>query len=116
VKRWVHSDDFHAELADRETYVAELERQVVGWTSVGWQDGTWWMDDLWVAPAFMRRRVGMTLVEAVVARGRKLGASAVQWEADPHATDFYEQLGARHVRDSEPTRWSEPLPVYELRL
>jgi maltose O-acetyltransferase len=112
----VRSDDFHAELANRETYVAELRGYVVAWTSAGWKDGNWWMDDLWVLPAFMRRRIGTTLVEAVVARGRELGAAILEWEADPHANGFYEKLGARHVRNSERTRWSESLPVYELRL
>jgi GNAT superfamily N-acetyltransferase len=110
----VHSADFQAGLEDRETYVAELDGDVAGWASVGWKDRTWWMDDLWVLPAFMRHGVGTALVERAVSRGRALGAARLEWEADANAGGFYEHLGARHVGDSDQTSGSDSLPLYAL--
>ena len=113
----MRSDDFASgELAERETYVAELEGRVVGWTSVGWRHGVWWMDDLWVLPAFMRRGIGSALFGHVATRGREKGASALELESDANATEFYERMGGRHVRDSEPTIWGPGLPIYAFEL
>jgi hypothetical protein len=29
----------------------------------------------------------------------------MEWEAEPNALGFYEQMGGRHLRDSEPGVW-----------
>jgi hypothetical protein len=35
----------------------------------------------------------------------------MEWEADPNAVPFYEHLGARRLRESEPSEWGRVLPV-----
>jgi GNAT superfamily N-acetyltransferase len=113
----VRSADFAASgLEDRETFVAELDGRPVGWASFGRQDGGWWLDDLWVLPEFMGHGVGTALFELAVSRGRDEGFTALEWETDANAIGFYERMGARHVRDSAATRWSEPLPILRLEL
>ena len=49
-------------------------------------------------------------------RGRELGVSALEWEAEPNAVGFYEKVGGRYVRDSEPSEWGRVLPVMRLEL
>ena len=34
-------------------------------------------------------------------RGRQLGASRMEWEAEPNAVGFYERMGGRYLRDGE---------------
>jgi GNAT superfamily N-acetyltransferase len=117
VESWAHSEDFQASgLEGRETYVAELDGRIVAWTSAGWKDGTWWMDDLWVRPSSMGLGIGASLFAHVVARGRELGSTTLEWEAEPNALGFYERMGGRHVRNSEPTSWSRSLPIYAIEL
>ncbi len=112
----MYGDDFQADLQGRETSVAEVNGRVVGWTSAGWKDGTWWMDDLWILPAFMRRGIGSALFDRVARRGRELGASRMEWETDPGAVGFYERMGAHAVGEREPTPPSPSLPIYALPL
>jgi hypothetical protein len=49
-------------------------------------------------------------------RGRELGASRMEWEAERHAIGFYEKLGGRYVRDSEPGEWGRRSPVMAVEL
>ena len=53
-----------------------------------------WLEDLFVDPDAQGRGVGTLLWEDVVARARALGATELRFDADPHATGFYERLGA----------------------
>jgi hypothetical protein len=38
-----------------------------------------------------------------------------EW-AEPNAIGFYEKLGARYLRDSEPSEWGRVLPVMGVSL
>jgi hypothetical protein len=35
----------------------------------------------------------------------------MEWEAEPNALGFYEKMGGRFLRDSEPTEWDRVIPV-----
>ena len=43
-------------------------------------------------------------------------ANAHLWKAEPNAHGFYERMGARHVRDSEPSEWGRVLSVMAVSL
>ena len=36
---------------------------------------------------------------------------ATEWEAEPNAVGFYEKLGGRYLRDSEPSAWGRVIRV-----
>jgi hypothetical protein len=40
----------------------------------------------------------------------------MEWEAEPNAVGFYERMGGRHVRDSEPNEWGRVLEVMAVDL
>jgi hypothetical protein len=51
------------------------------------------------------------------AQAKAAGATAMEWEAEPFAVGFYEKMGGRHLRDSEPSEiWNRKLPIMGLDL
>lgn len=74
------------------------------------------LDELWVEPEWIGRGVGSDLFRFLVARATSLGATRLEWEADPNAVGFYERMGARRLRDSPPSEWGRILPVMGIEL
>ena len=73
--------------------------------------------DLFVDPPAIGSGAGRLLFEASVALAREMGGRRMTILADPHATPFYERMGARFLRnapsDAIPGR---VLPLYEYDL
>jgi GNAT superfamily N-acetyltransferase len=117
VLRWADDGDFSPRaLAGTDAFVADVDGRAVGWASLLRKRDGWWLEDLWVEPVWMGRGLGARLFRHAAAHARALGAERLQWEADPNAVPFYERMGARVVRDSEPSVWGRILPVMELDL
>ena len=56
-------------------------------------------------------------IDELFGRAKAAGATAMEWEAEPLAVGFYEKMGGRHVRDSEPSPiWNRTIPVMALTL
>jgi GNAT superfamily N-acetyltransferase len=106
VQTWASGLDFSPEvLRSRVVLVAELDSKLVGWIGADDKGEVWWLDDLWVEPDFMRQGIGAELFERVAREARAAGAVRLEWEAERNALGFYEKLGARHLRDAEPSSW-----------
>jgi GNAT superfamily N-acetyltransferase len=117
VARWADDGDFSpGGLARLAVFVAEIGGRAVGWSSLVRKADGWWLEDLWVEPAWMGKGVGSELFRSAVAHARSAGVELLQWEAEPHAVGFYERLGARHLRDSEPSAWGRIIPVMGIDL
>jgi GNAT superfamily N-acetyltransferase len=118
VREWAAQGDFSASgLRAKEVYVAEGEGRAVAWAALAPRAGeTMWLDDLWVDPAWMGRGVGSLLFRHALERARNLGAVRLEWEAEPNAVGFYEKLGGRYLRDSEPSAWGRVIPVLGIDL
>jgi GNAT superfamily N-acetyltransferase len=65
------------------------------------ESGALELEDLFVAPDWMRRGVGRRLVADVVARARREGIDRIEVTANPHADAFYRRVGFVHVRETE---------------
>jgi GNAT superfamily N-acetyltransferase len=112
VRRWAAEGDFSAEgLRRKEFYVAEADERAVAWTALIPKGEVLWLDDMWVDPPWIGKGVGSLLFEHAVARAKELGATRMEWEAEPNAVGFYERMGGRHLRSSEPTEFGRVLPV-----
>jgi GNAT superfamily N-acetyltransferase len=98
-------------LREREVYVAETQGQVIGWVSLMSRDDVCWLDDLWIEPEWIGRKVGSLLFGHAVERAKQRGATRMEWEAEPNALGFYERMGGRYLRDSEPSIWGRVIPV-----
>jgi len=116
VERWVALGDFTPEVfAAKDVFVAAAGEEIIAWSSLILKGDLCWLDDLWVAPRWIRHGVGRRLFDHAVRYARAAGATAMEWEAEPFAVAFYEKMGGRHIRDSEPSPiWNRTLPVMAL--
>lgn len=117
VRSWADQGDFSAAGLDaKEFLVAEEDGRAVAFASLVGRGAVCVLDDLWVEPAAMGKRVGSALFGGAKERARTLGARTLEWEAEPHAVGFYERMGGRYLRDSPPSEWGRVLPVMGLEL
>ena len=54
---------------------------------------------VFVAPAYMGLGLGRLLLEWAIEKAKAQGAVKLEILSDVHARPFYEQLGAKHIRD-----------------
>ena len=94
----------------------ELLVEEHGWAGVVVRGEVAWLDDLWVEPDAMGHGIGRRLFERAAEYARRRGCVRMEWEADPNAVPFYEKLGGRYLRDSEPSEWGRVLPVMGISL
>jgi GNAT superfamily N-acetyltransferase len=117
VRQWTDGLDLSpAGLRKKEFYVAEIDGRVVGWSALLDRGDICWLDDLWVEPDWIGLGVGTKLFNWAAARGRELGAARMEWEAERHALGFYEKMGGRYLRDSEPGVWGRVSPIMGIAL
>lgn len=102
---------------ESEVYLATVDDSVVGWMAVtAPSGGVCVLDGLWVHPVWIRKRgIGSLLFNKARERGRILGGSELELEAEPNSLGFYEKMGAVHVRN-QIGDWGRTLPVMSLRL
>lgn len=55
------------------------------------------LEALFVDPDHMRKGYGNKLFASAVKRAKELGLNSLQIDSDPHATAFYEKLGAEKI-------------------
>src|SRR5436305_5305388 len=117
VRSWASRGDFSPEALDRKpVVVAELGGRAVGFAALIPDGEICVLDDLWIEPDWMGRGIGSELFRAAVRRARELGAARLEWEAEPNAIGFYEQMGGRYLRESAPTELGRTIPVMGLEL
>jgi GNAT superfamily N-acetyltransferase len=116
VVRWASQGDFSpAGLLAKDFFVADADGRAIAFSSLVPGEPAV-LDDLWVEPEWIGKGVGRRLFAAVADRAAELGASRLEWEAEPHAVGFYARLGACHLRDSGPSVWGRILPVMGIDL
>jgi GNAT superfamily N-acetyltransferase len=108
VREWADSLDVDD---GRILLVEEQEGVALAWASLIPQGDVCVLEDLWVEPRSMGRGLGARLFRRAEERAHELGAARLEWEAEPNAVGFYEKMGARYLRDSEPSEWGRILPV-----
>lgn len=117
VREWAAMGDFSLEgLRRKDVHVAEVAGRAVGWVAVIPRGEVCWLDDLWVEPDWIGTGVGSSLFRHAAERARQLGASRMEWEAEPNAVGFYEKMGGHHLRDGEPSAWGRVVPVMGIEL
>lgn len=76
------------------TFVAEMDREMVGFCAVQVRLGEALLDHLWVLPSSMGRGVGRALFQHAEEVARASGAARMRIVGDPHAEQFYSRMGA----------------------
>jgi GNAT superfamily N-acetyltransferase len=93
-----------SDVASKPIYVGAIGEDVAGFYSLVPSERIWKLDNLWVAPKFMHRGVGRTLLTHALEWAFRGGASSVTVDADPNAESFHLSGGA--------TRYGEvPAPI-----
>jgi GNAT superfamily N-acetyltransferase len=73
------------------------------------------LEHLWVEPSSIRRGVGSRLFRHAAGRARDLGATAMEWEAEPNALGFYARMGGSPARTAT-SEWGRRLPIMRISL
>ena len=87
-----------ATMARQEIYAAREDDRILGFAALGCEGDILRLEHLWVLPAEMRRGVGRALFHHAQERARHMGFATFEIESDPHATGFYERMGAEQIR------------------
>ena len=112
VRQWAAMGDFSADgLREKKVHVAEAEGRAIAWAALIPRGELIWLDDLWVEPQWIGKGIGSLLFRDAVERAIRLGGKRLEWEAELNAVGFYEKLGGRYLRDSEPSLWGLVIPV-----
>ena len=82
-----------AALREGRTRVAVIDGGIVGFSSMSVAPTNAEVEDLFVAPDWMRRGAGQALVEDMVRAARAAGCLSLEVDANPHAVAFYEAAG-----------------------
>lgn len=80
-------------LAEGRTYVAEEEGSLVGFATWSQAGDIVELEDLFVAPGWMRRGVATALVARIAQVLRARGVERLEVTANPHALGFYRAAG-----------------------
>jgi RimJ/RimL family protein N-acetyltransferase/predicted N-acetyltransferase YhbS len=116
LRGWVDAYDFGELFRTHEVLVADSGAEVVAWASVAPPvDGVAALDDLWVEPGWMGKGVGSRLFAVARRRAAELGATTMEWEAEPNALGFYERMGGRFVRTGT-SEWGRTLDIMAVTL
>ena len=101
-----------------ESWVAEKDKEPIGFYSLQDKDGVAWIEDLWVVPEYIGQGVGKQLFLDAMSRAREIGCKTLQLEADPNAVGFYERMGMHKIgeRNSEVDGQPRALPLMEMEL
>lgn len=86
-----------AELVALEAWVAEVDGRAAGFAVLepGRPHAT--LQHLWVAPERIGTGIGRALMGQVLRRAHRLGARALEVDADPNAEPFYVACGGRRI-------------------
>ena len=105
-----------AYIAHHETWMASLNEEPIAFYSLKQDAEAWWLDNLWVRPDAMGQGIGASLLRHARMRARRMGASALRVESEPHAVGFYVKMGARLAgeRRTEVDGQERVLPILEI--
>lgn len=116
VREWADRGDFSPQrLSELIVFVAERDSRPIGWSSLIPQGEVGWLEDLWIEPDWIGKGIGVALFDHTAAHARRLGATRLEWEAEPNAIGFYEKMGARRIRESV-SEWGRTLSVMGVEL
>jgi GNAT superfamily N-acetyltransferase len=103
---------------ENESWVAEFNNAPIAFYTSLEKDGSAWLENLWVSPAWIGRGVGKSLFSHALDLSRQRGYKILRLEADPNAAGFYEKMGMYKIgeRRSEVEGQTRILPIMEIAL
>ena len=104
VRAWARPDhrdltEWDRQRTDRNTYVAVIAEEVVGFSDVS---ETGYVDMMFVSPMYVRRGVARTLLGELERRARGAGVARLTADVSITARPFFEQFGFHVVATQHP--------------
>jgi GNAT superfamily N-acetyltransferase len=105
-------------IAHKETYVAWMNEQPVGFCAISQEGAKASVEHLWVLPEYIGKGIGAALFKHILARCKELRVQVLEIESDPNAQGFYERMGAKKVGENVGEVDGQPrvLPVLEMKI
>ena len=103
-------------LGAAHVFVADVDGRAIGWAEIlPPEGGVYVLEHLWVRPPSMRRGAGSRLFRHAAGAARDLGATSMEWEAEPHALGFYARMGGEPLRTAT-SEWGRELQIMGVAL
>jgi maltose O-acetyltransferase len=137
-RTWIYPESFYERWVDELTiskdyirnnivFVAERNRRIVGFYSIvtvsnDFYSGNvlvkkgFWMEHLFVKPAFQKKGIGSNLLKHALNYCVENWIDELNIFVDPHATGFYEKMGATYIENSPSSIDDREVPVYRFYL
>jgi GNAT superfamily N-acetyltransferase len=99
-----------------ESWVAVEQDAPIAFYTVQEREGSAWIENMWVDPAWIGHGIGKKLFQHAVSCAKAQGYQTLQLEADPNALGFYEKMGMGKIgeRLSEVDGQPRILPIMEI--
>lgn len=86
-----------ADVSAHEVWVLDLDGVAVGWHRVTTHGERAELEDLWLEPAVIGTGLGRFLFQHAVRVAGDLGATRMEWDAEPYALGFYRAMGGEEI-------------------
>ena len=86
-----------ADVVAHEVWVLDLDGIAVGWHRVTGHGDRAELEDLWLEPPVIGTGLGRVLFQHAVGIAEAMGASRMEWDADPYAVGFYRAMGGEEI-------------------
>jgi len=108
---------------DNIVFVFERRKQIIGFYSMvtvvnDFKAGNvlikkgFWMEHLFINPAYQKRGIGRKLMEHALKYCEENWIDDLKIFVDPHATGFYEKMGATFIENSPSSIEGREIPVF----
>lgn len=105
-----------------QVFVAEMDSRIVGFYSIVFlqeemmfgkirMEQGYWLDHMFIMPEYHHEGIGGSMIQHIQKSGMY---PHMHIFVDPHATGFYEKMGAKFVRSSPSSIEGRDIPVYSL--
>ena len=84
-------------MAAHEVWVLDLDGVAVGWHRVTGHGDRAELEDLWLEPPVIGSGLGRVLFQHALGIAAALGATHLEWDADPYAVGFYRAMGGEEI-------------------
>lgn len=137
-RHWNYTEEYlalwHEQLTVTEEYinssvvfVAQKGNTIIGYCSIveatkenmeelGFEREGYWLNHIYIRPAYIQNGIGTKLIEQVQAYCKEQGIHLLQIESDMNANGFFEQLGAKYIKDIPLDEQGHVVCLYEYEI